>query len=131
MWQLFYLRQYQPLDDLKSVLTCDVFREIQESVKKIAVSEDLYEYLVKIVNTTRGSTKLEYGASPRGSLDLMRYSQATALFEGREYVLPDDIKRSAPLILGHRVIIKKGTRLASSGNMDIITEIVESVEVPV
>lgn len=124
-------RLSSPLDDLKSVLTCDVFRKIQESVKKIAVSEELYEYLVKIVNTTRDSTKLEYGASPRGSLDLMRYSQATALFEGREYVLPDDIKWSAPLILGHRVIIKKGTRLASSGNMDIITEIVESVEVPV
>lgn len=124
-------RLASPLDDLKSVLTCEQFLEIQECVKEVVVSEELYGYLVKIISSTRNTSKLEYGASPRGSLDLMRYSQATALFEGRDYILPDDIKRSAPLVLGHRVIIKKGTRLMSSGNMEIVEEIVESVEVPV
>ena len=120
-----------PLDELKPVLTCALLQQIQDNVNKITVSEELYEYLIKIVNATRNSAKLEYGASPRGSLDLMRYSQAAALFEGRDYVLPDDIKRSAPLILGHRVIIKKGTRLTSTSNTEIIDSIVESVEVPV
>ena len=124
-------RLLSPLDDLKPVIACSIFLKIQELVSSILFSEDLYEYLVKIINATRNSGKLEYGASPRGSLDLMRYSQAAALFDGRDYVLPDDIKKAAPLILGHRVIVKKGTRLASSSNMGIIEEIVESVDVPV
>jgi MoxR-like ATPase len=69
--------------------------------------------------------------SPRGTLDLMRFSQASAFVNGRDYVLPDDIKQSAPAVLGHRIIVKKGTRLATSGNINIIDELVDTVKVPV
>lgn len=120
-----------PIERLKPVIDCQTLLQMQEAVKDIKISEDLYDYLIKIIHETRKMEALEYGASPRGSLDLMRYSQAQALMEGRDYVLPDDIKKSAPLILGHRIIVRKGTRIATAGNSDVIKKILESQEVPV
>lgn len=120
-----------PIDTLKPVVDCGDLLRMQEQVRKVDVSGELYDYLVKIIRATRESELFEYGASPRASIDLMRFSQAMALFKGRNYLLPDDIKRSAPAILGHRVIMKKGTRLASSGTAEMIEELVGSVPVPV
>jgi MoxR-like ATPase len=119
-----------PLEQLTPILDCHTLVEIQTLVKHISVSEDLYDYLVEIIHRTRYADTIEFGSSPRGALDLMRYSQAKALIEGRDYVLPDDIKMAAPVVLGHRVIVKKGTRLATASNDDAIKEIVESVPVP-
>lgn len=122
-----------PINELDNVISCKDLLDIQESVRHIKVTEELYDYLVEVVRQTREAEFLEYGASPRGSLDLMRYSQATALLDGRDYILPDDIKKSAPLVLGHRIIVRKGTRLATSNGvgLGVIDEIVESVKVPV
>lgn len=122
-----------PIDSLKDVISCKDLIDIQETVRNIKVTEELYDYLVEVVRKTREVDFLEYGASPRGSLDLMRYSQAMALLDGRNYILPDDIKQSAPLVLGHRIIVRKGTRLATSNGvgLGVIDEIVESVKVPV
>jgi MoxR-like ATPase len=126
-------KESMPIKNLDSVITCRDLMDIQESVRRVRISDELYEYIVSIVRKTREVDFLEYGASPRGSLDLMRYSQARAVLEGRDYILPDDIKKSAQLVLGHRVIVKKGTRLATSnsGELGVVDEIVESVNVPV
>jgi len=124
-------KRSNPVDNLHSVLDCQELLALQETVKDINVAENMYDYLTDIIRTTRNVDFLEYGASPRGSLDLMRYSQAMALTEGRDFVLPDDIKKSAPAVLGHRVIVRKGTRLATSTGVGVIEEIVETVEVPV
>ena len=122
-----------PITELEPVISCSDLIDIQETVKHINISDELYDYLVDIVRKTREVDFLEYGASPRGSLDLMRFSQARAMMDGRDYILPDDIKKSAPLVLGHRVIVRKGTRLATSngGELGVIDEIVESINVPV
>ncbi len=122
-----------PIADLESVISCSDLIAIQQRVKHIKISDELYDYLVEIVRKTREVDFLEYGASPRGSLDLMRFSQARAMMDGRDYILPDDIKKSAPLVLGHRIIVRKGTRLATSngGELGVIDEIVESISVPV
>ena len=121
-----------PIKNIESVISCSDLIDIQESVKHIKISDELYEYLVSIVRKTREVDFLEYGASPRASLDLMRFSQAVAVMDGRDYILPDDIKKSAPAVLGHRIIVKKGTRLAASNGTEtgVIEEIVESVNVP-
>jgi MoxR-like ATPase len=126
-------KESMSIKNLDSVITCRDLMDIQESVRRVRISDELYEYIVSIVRKTREVDFLEYGASPRGSLDLMRYSQARAVLEGRDYILPDDIKKSAQLVLGHRVIVKKGTRLATSnsGELGVVDEIVESVNVPV
>jgi len=120
-----------PLDQLGPVLGVDELLAIQRAVRQIAVAEELYGYLVDIVATTRTSQAFDYGASPRGSLDLLRYAQAMALLDGRGHVLPDDIKKAAPITLGHRVIVRKGTRLATASNDDLLDELVETVAVPV
>ena len=122
-----------PVQELGSVIRCSDLMDIQETVRHVRISDDLYDYIVAIVRKTRNVDFLEYGSSPRGALDLMRFSQAAAVMEGRDYILPDDVKQSAPAVLGHRVIVRKGTRLATSSGSElgIIDEIVESIDVPV
>ncbi|MBN1864676.1 MAG: MoxR family ATPase [Victivallales bacterium] len=120
-----------PLDSLTPVVTCKDMLDARQAVKEVSVAENMYDYLLGIIEASRESDFLEYGASPRGSLDLLRYSQARALLEGRSYVLPDDIKHSAPAVLSHRVIVRKGTRLASASGDGAIERIADSVEVPI
>ena len=120
-----------PIDHCKVVVSCEDLVRVQQAVKRTTISEDLLDYIVAIINKTRSSPSLEYGASPRGSLDVLRFSQATALMNGREYVLPDDIKRAATTVLAHKVIVKKGTRHATLKSDLIIEELLESVDVPV
>jgi len=119
-----------PIAELGPVITCDELARIQETVKDITITDDLLDYVVAIVQRTREVEHFEYGASPRGGLDLTRYSQATALLQGRDYVLPDDIKVSASSVLAHRVIVRRGTRHASLNADAVIDELVETVEVP-
>ena len=126
-------KESMPIKNLDSVISCLDLMDIQETVRHIKISDELYGYIVEIIRKTRNVDFLEYGSSPRGALDLMRFSQAAAVLDGRDYILPDDIKQSAPLVLGHRVIIRKGTRLATSSGSElgVIEEIVESINVPV
>ncbi len=128
------LRQQQvedPLAQIEAVMTCDALCEIQQAVRQVAVEDSLAGYLVDIVQSTRDADGLEFGASPRGSLDLQRFSQARALLEGRDYVLPDDIKQSARIILPHRLITRKGTRAVSVSAFAVIDHVLDAVPVPV
>ena len=121
----------EPLTGIKSVLSLDEIDEIQILIRGINIVDELLEYIVNIINRTRNTNGIEYGVSPRGSLDLMRLSQSRAFLDGRDYVIPDDIKQSAALVLSHRIIQKKGTRLSVSENEDIVNEIVESTHIPI
>ncbi|MBL6765340.1 MAG: MoxR family ATPase [Verrucomicrobiae bacterium] len=124
-------QEHNPLEEIRPTLTCEQLEEIRHAVRHVTVDESLAGYLVDIVNATRKTDGLEYGASPRGSLDLQRFSQAAALLDGRDYVIPDDIKRAARLILPHRLIIRKGTRSVSLNATDVIDRVLESIAVPV
>lgn len=128
------LRQQQttdPLDRVEPVMDCQTLARIHAAVRQVTIDESLLGYLVEIVHATRATDSLEYGASPRGSLDLQLFSQATALLHGRDYVLPDDIKQSARLILPHRLIARKGTRSVTVSARTVIDHIVDSVPVPI
>lgn len=120
-----------PIDALEPMIKCEELIEIQKLVKNVKIVEELYEYIVSIVSKTRSDSAFEYGVSPRGSLDLMRFSQAMAVLDGRSYILPDDVKKAAPAILGHRTIVKKGARLATASANDAVKEIVENTKAPV
>ena len=120
-----------PIDDLEPVIDCAALVALQEQVQEVVITDDLIDYIVAIVNRTRHGDDLEYGASPRGTLDLMRFGQALALIDDRRYVLPDDIKAAAAPVLAHRVIIRKGTRHGTLNTDTFINELVESVEVPI
>jgi len=125
-------RDGQPVDRLEPVLDCSQIIELQNMVRHVAVNEDVNEYLLDIVHTTRQCDELHVGVSTRGALCLYRATQALAMVEGRDYVVPDDIKRLAPAVLAHRVIPKGylhgGQRVTTEA---LIRRLVEDVTVPV
>ncbi|MBT3375459.1 MAG: MoxR family ATPase [Lentisphaerae bacterium] len=119
-----------PLSALTPVIDCAELIATQDAVCGVRISDDLIDYVVRLVQATRVEDGIEYGASPRGTLDLVRYSQATALLDGRSYVLPDDIKESATAVLSHRLVIRRGTRRATLNSDDVLHELIERTEVP-
>jgi MoxR-like ATPase len=119
-----------PLDRVETVMDRETLTQLQASVRAVRIEEALLGYLVDIIHATRKAESLEYGASPRGSLDVQSYSQALAFLSGRDYVLPDDIKQAARLILPHRLITRKGTRSVSVSARSVIDHIVDAVPVP-
>ncbi len=121
----------EALERVQPTMEPAMLAQIHGAVKRVSVEDKLLDYLVAIIHATRASESLEYGASPRGSLDTQTFSQALALLAGREYVLPDDIKQAARTTLPHRLIVKKGTRSVSLNANAVIDHLVESVPVPV
>ena len=116
-----------------SGLVADDVLQLQDAVHRVAVEEALIDYMIAIVEMTRGHESLALGVSPRGSQALYRAVQALALLEGREYAIPDDVKRLAVPLFAHRVVINTRTTLvqrrADMGER-IIEEILSQVEVP-
>ena len=98
-------RNGEPVEDLQSVLETEVL-ELQRIVRQVRVDDSLQEYLLDIVHATRESDELHVGTSTRGTLCLYRACQAYAVVEGRDYVIPDDVKRLAVPVLAHRVITR-------------------------
>jgi MoxR-like ATPase len=118
---------------LASGLVADDVLQLQDAVHRIAVEEALVDYMLAIVEKTRNHESLTLGVSPRGSQALFRAVQALALLEGREYAIPDDVKRLAVPLFAHRVVINTRTTLvprrADVGER-VIEEILSQVEVP-
>ena len=125
-------RLHHPLDDLKPVITAAEVQRLQEQVRKVRVDDALADYILEIAARTRESKALSLGVSIRGCLMLERAAQAYAVIEGRDYCRPDDIKRLAPAVLGHRIIEKGRDAGASRKDSDaILGEILEDVPVPI
>ena len=125
-------RQGEPVQELQPVVEGDQVVALQEAVRNITVETSVGDYLLDIVDSTRQSAELRVGVSTRGALSLYRASQALALIEGRSFVVPDDVKRLAPLVLSHRVILKgflrTGQREAAEA---LIRRLVEQATVPI
>jgi MoxR-like ATPase len=120
-----------PLDKLEAVASPDALLESQQAVREIAVEESVRDYIIRVVQATRHHAAVELGASPRGSLSLYRAAQALAAIRGRTFVLPDDVKYLAPGVLTHRLVISPQIRLRGRTPEAVLTEIIESVPVPV
>ena len=119
-----------PIESLEAVISVDELQEVMKEIKKIYVSKPVKRYLVDLVNRTRQSADVYLGASPRGSLALFRTGQAVAAMAGRDFVLPDDIKRLAVPVLAHRVIVGPAARLRELSAEKIVEEILENLPVP-
>jgi MoxR-like ATPase len=119
-----------PIETLKSVIKVEELKEAMEEIKKIYVSEAVKRYAVELTNRTRQNEDVYLGASPRGSLALFRTGQVTAALGGRDYVLPDDIKRMAVPVLAHRIIVGPAARLRELSAEHIVQEIVDNTPVP-
>ncbi len=124
--------QDDPTENVQSVTTTKRFRELQELVEKeIYVDDQIYLYISRIVRATRDSPYVDVGASPRGGLSLYKVSKANAAINGRDYVIPDDVKHYAVDALAHRLIMKLEYALEDKITpQSIIEEILEQIEAP-
>lgn len=123
-------RQMHPLERLGKVIEIDTLLQLQDAIKDIYVDDLIEEYIVTLVAATRQHEDVYLGASTRGSLALYRAAQARAAVQGRDYVLPDDIKDLALPILGHRLIINPAARMRNVTATEVIRDILGTVAVP-
>ena len=124
-------KQEDPLDELSAVTSAETLQRMQEICREVHVAADVEEYIISIIQATRDHDTLQIGASPRAMLALYNASQALAAIHGRSFVTPDDIKYLAAPVLVHRLIPKSESRLRGYQAEQTISEIIESVFVPV
>ncbi|HET7875212.1 MAG TPA: MoxR family ATPase [Methylomirabilota bacterium] len=118
---------------LRPVLSVQEVLELQEQTERVRAEESVLDYLVALVTATRRSPLLSLGVSPRGSLALLRSARARALADGRDYLVPDDIKELAVAALAHRVMARARMGASDTGGMDgehAIRSILQDVPVP-
>ena len=124
-------QQYQhPVNDLQQVATSEELEQAQEAIKSIFVAAPVKRYIVELTHQTRQHPDVYLGASPRGSLALFRTGQALAAIQGRDFVLPDDIKTLVKPALSHRVILGPAARLRDLSGEQVLDEILSKVPVP-
>jgi len=119
-----------PIKLVKPVLSPDQLVELQRMVRQVHLDDSLKQYIVQLTRATRQHPAVELGASPRGSIALMRLSQALAAVRQRSYVIPDDIKYIAPAALRHRIILSADVAFQGTEARDVIDEILAEVPVP-
>ncbi len=124
-------RENIPLQQVETVASPDEILDIIAAVRHITISDVVEGYLLDIVRATRTHEMLEVGASPRAALALARASQAYAATQGREYVLPDDVREMAPDVLAHRLLATAQADLLGTTQDVIVRKVIEQIEVPV
>ena len=124
---LLNLQRRHPIEELEAVVDGSRVPLLAQQVWEVHVDETVRDYIVRLVQATRQHPDLALGASPRGSLGLFRAGQALAAVRGRDYVLPDDVKELAPLVLSHRCIVHSESALRGRTPSRIIEELLEQV----
>jgi MoxR-like ATPase len=117
--------------ELTQVTEAGELLAMRKAIEEIYVHEDIERYIVDLVNMTRQDKRVAVGASPRGSLALLKLARAQAAIAGRDYVLPDDVKRFAGPALVHRLILEPGLWMKQHAADEIIASIVQATAVPV
>jgi MoxR-like ATPase len=125
------LLQQSPLELIESmdpVVSADDIIGMQREVDTVRIEDSLLNYLLSIIEETRRNEKIRLGASPRGGQFLLKAAKAMAYYEGRDYIVPGDIKEPAPLVLGHRLILKTKTYISDAER--VVEEILNKIPVP-
>jgi MoxR-like ATPase len=120
-----------PIEDLYPVIDLEGLRVLQKEIKEVFVDDTIKRYIVDIVNRTRVHGNVYLGASPRGSISLMKAAQAYAHMYNRTYVLPDDIQYLAQFVLPHRLILKSEAKFEGISADEVVNQVVARVPVPV
>ncbi|HEV58444.1 MAG TPA: MoxR family ATPase [Phycisphaerales bacterium] len=122
---------HDPLEAIAPVLDTAGVQHLQQAAAAVHIDASLHRYMIEAVGRTRKDARLELGVSPRGTLMWSRTAQASALVQGRGYVLPDDIQRVAPAVLAHRILLTSKSRYEGLSKRDVIAEVLSEVRVPV
>lgn len=119
-----------PINQIGQVVTAEELIEVQNAVRTVYVDELIKEYIVSIVQTTREHPDLYLGASPRGSLALFSVARAWAALQGRDYVLPDDVKMLASPALAHRLLVSPSARIKNVTSQQVVEDALRNTNVP-
>jgi MoxR-like ATPase len=122
--------QRHPIDALEPCVAIEDLLTVRRRASGIRMSDELKRYVVDVVRETRAATGVQLGASPRASLALMKAAQALALIEGREFVVPDDIREMAVPVIAHRMVAEPQARFAGVTTAGIVEEILTKVPSP-
>ena len=128
---LLRFERTDPLEKLESVVDPRDILQMQKDVRTIRVEESVRQYIVNVCRATRLHDDIMLGASPRATLALYHTCQARAALNGRDFVIPDDVKQMAPHVLTHRLVVNPQTRLRGRVPEDVVKEVVDTVAVPV
>jgi MoxR-like ATPase len=118
------------LENIKTILSSSEIKNYQSLVKQIIIEPQLIEYIAKIVVNTRENAFLYLGASPRASIAILNAAKGFAAIRGRDFVTPEDIKEATIPVLQHRVIVTPEREMEGISSIEIIKQIIESVEIP-
>jgi len=124
-------RQENPLKTLRAVATGEDILALQRMAEQVHVDKRINEYIVNLVWHTRENAYVALGASPRASINLYKAAQAWALYNNRDYVLPDDVIKMAGPVLAHRVVLKQEGKMKKITQNDIVQMALEGTRVPV
>ena len=116
------------IESMDPVVSADEIIGMQRDVDTVRIEDSLLNYLLSIIEETRRNEKIRLGASPRGGQFLLKAAKAMAYYEGRDYIVPGDIKEPAPLVLGHRLILKTKTYISDAER--VVEEILNKIPVP-
>ena len=119
---------FEAIESMPPVISAEEIVSMQKAVDRVRIDDSLVGYLMSIVTETRRNDKIRLGVSPRGAQLLLKVARAAAYYEGRDYVVPGDIKEPAPFVLGHRIILKTRTYITDAEK--VIGEILETIPVP-
>lgn len=118
------------LETIRPIITGEQIKEYQNLVKQVLVEANLIEYIAKLVVATRENAFLYLGASPRASIAILNASKGFAAISGRDFVTPEDIKQAAIPVLQHRVIVTPEREMEGLTTVELINQIIDSIEIP-
>jgi MoxR-like ATPase len=123
-------RENNPIEELEEVATGEDIIYLQKKVRLVHVEKELNQYIVKIVNATRNNNFILLGGSIRASLALQRIAQATAIINGRDYIIPEDVRENVNIVLSHRITLNPSARANNYTEQQIISDILKTIQVP-
>ena len=119
-----------PLDDINCVISVEQLQQMQQAVKEVYVSDDIYAYITRLAEATRDREQILLGVSPRGALALCRMSKAYAFVTGRDYVIPEDVKAVFLDVCAHRIKLSAKARMEELREEDCLNQILAAIEEP-
>jgi len=123
-------RLENPADKIEKTASPESIEKLRAEIRNIHIDDAVYEYIVKLVSATRTSEYFTLGSSPRGSLALMKLSQAYAFMMARDYVLPEDVAVLYKRVIGHRVALRQEAKLNKITANDVLDDILRKTEAP-
>ena len=123
-------RMKTPENEVKPIIKPDQLKVFQDQVQQVVIEDKLFGYIAQLIDKTRNHPHLYLGGSPRASLAIMNAAKAFAAIQGRDFVLPDDIKRSLTPVLRHRIILSPEREMEGMTPETVIDMITHSVEIP-